>query len=106
MIAFINCFTVPAGREDEFLDLWTAVNVYMAAKPGYVDHQLRRSLEPGATYRFVNFAHWESAEAWSAAHDEGFRALVTAPEWSDFGSLPALYESEPVHQGSRAAGEA
>src|SRR5690349_463081 len=100
MITFVNCFSVPAGREDEFLCLWTTVNVYMAVKPGYVDHALHRSIDPNAAYRFVNVAHWESAEAWRAAHDAGFRALVQAPEWADFTSLPGLYENEPVHAGT------
>jgi heme-degrading monooxygenase HmoA len=99
MITFINCFTVQAGREEEFLPLWQEVNTYMAAKPGFVDHRLHRSLDPAATYRFVNLAHWESTDAWQQAHDEGFRALVQRAEWQDFPSLPGLYE--PVHEGVR-----
>lgn len=99
MITFINCFTVPPGREEEFFSLWQDVNAYMAAKAGFVDHRLHRSLDPAATYRFVNVARWESPEAWQEAHDEGFRALVQQPQWQDFPSLPGLYE--PVHEGSR-----
>ncbi len=100
MIAFVNCFTIPAGREEEFLELWKVVNLHMAAKPGYVDHQLHRSLDPNAPFRFVNFAHWDSVDSWRAAHDDDFRALVTAPQWHDFTSVPGLYEDEPVHQGA------
>ncbi len=102
MITFVNCFTVPAGREEEFLAQWTAVNHYMAAKPGYVDHALHRAVDANSTYRFVNIAHWESAPAWRDAHDEGFRALLADPVWQDFSSVPGLYENEPVHHGNRA----
>ncbi len=92
MVKFINCFEVPAGREEEFVGLWTDVNAYMVGKPGYRSHQLHRSLAPDARYRFVNYVEWESADHWRAAHDAGFRAMVTRPEWAPFPSTPALYD--------------
>ena len=100
MVTFVNSFTVPAGSEDHFLQLWESVNVYMAAKPGYVDHTLHRSVDPAAPFRFLNIAHWDSSEAWRAAHDAGFRAMVTAPEWRSYPSVPVLYDAEPVHHGA------
>lgn len=96
-VPFVNCFEIPPGQEETFLALWQKVNAYMAAKPGYVSHRLHRSLAPDARFRFVNYAEWESAEQWRAAHDEGFRELVSGPEWSDFSSTHALYEV--VHSG-------
>jgi hypothetical protein len=48
-------------------------------------------------FRFVNVARWASVEDFNAAHDEGFRALVSQPAWTDFRSLPGLYEV--VHEG-------
>lgn len=71
MVTFINCFEVPAGRDEDFLVLWGEVNAYMAAQPGYVDHRLHRAVSQQARYRFVNVAHWDSADAWRAAHDDG-----------------------------------
>ncbi len=97
MTPFINCFEVPAGSEEAFLSLWQEVNAYMISKPGYISHQLHRSLAPGARFRFINYALWESPEHWSAAHDAGFRALVAGPEWRPFTTTPALYEV--VHAG-------
>jgi mannose-6-phosphate isomerase-like protein (cupin superfamily) len=96
-VPFVNCFEVPAGREEAFLALWREVNAYMSAKPGYVCHRLHRSLAPDAKFRFVNYAEWETIEDWRAAHDEGFRQLVSGPEWAEFSSSPALYEI--VHAG-------
>lgn len=92
MQPFINCFEVPAGREEKFLAMWREVNAYMRAKPGYVSHRLHRSLSADARYRFINYVHWDSVETWQAAHDDGFRELVTKPEWAEFTSTPALYE--------------
>jgi heme-degrading monooxygenase HmoA len=92
MVQFVNCFEVPPGHEDEFFALWQSVNDYMVAKPGYVGHKLHRSLADEARYRFVNYVEWESPERWREAHDDGFRALVSRPEWAPFPSTPALYE--------------
>jgi heme oxygenase (mycobilin-producing) len=94
MVEFVNCFEVAPGTEDEFFANWQQVNAYMKEKPGYLGHRLFRSLSPEARFRFVNSAQWESPEAWKAAHDDGFRALVAG---AGFVSTPALYEV--VHQG-------
>jgi len=97
MITLVNCFEVPAGREDEFFALWQQVNSYMRAKPGYLEHKLHRSLAPDARFRFVNVARWTSQADFDAAHDDGFRALVSRPEWAAFRPFSTLYEV--VHEG-------
>ena len=99
-VTLLNCFEVPAGREEEFFGLWRQVNLYMRAKPGYLEHKLHRSLAPDAAYRFVNVAVWESEAYFQAAHDDGFRALVSQPAWAEFRSHPALYEV--FHEASRS----
>jgi len=96
-VTLVNCFEIPAGREDEFFSLWEQVNNYMRQKKGYVAHKLHRSLVPDARFRFINVARWASAEDFQAAHDERFRAMVSQPAWAAFRSLPALYEV--VHDG-------
>lgn len=100
-VTLVNCFEIPAGREDEFFGLWQQVNAYMQTKPGYIGHKLHRALAPGAAFRFVNVAQWASAAHFQAAHDEGFRALVNQPVWAAFRHHPALYEV--VHQGQAHA---
>lgn len=97
MITLINCFEVPAGREEEFFEAFKRVNAYMRAKKGYVSHQMHRSLAVDARYRFVNVVQWASREECEAAHDAGFRDLVMKPAWSEFRSTPGMYEV--VHEG-------
>lgn len=97
MVTLVNCFEVPAGREDEFFSMWQEVNAYTRKKKGYLEHKLHRSLAPDARFRFVNIARWMSLEDFQAAHDDGFRAMVQQPAWSAFRSSPALYEV--VHEG-------
>jgi len=43
-------------------------------------------------------AEWESAEHVAQGHDDGFRQLLSGPQWSAFRSTPALYEV--VHMGA------
>jgi len=95
-VTLINCFEIPRDREDEFFALWQQVNAYMRRKKGYLEHKLHRSLAPDAQYRFVNVARWASRDDFDAAHDDGFRALVSQPSWASFRAHPALYEV--VHQ--------
>jgi len=103
-VTLINCFEVPAGREDEFVGLWKQINAYMQTKPGYLEHKLHRALSPDARFRFVNVARWESADHFGAAHDEGFRTLVGQPEWAAFPRHPAIFEV--VHTGEATAATA
>lgn len=100
-VTFINLFEVRPGRENAFFSLWEQVNAYMQGQRGYQGHRLHRALAADASYRYANVALWESAEAWRAAHDEGFRELVSQPEWREFPSTPALYEL--VHTGEPTA---
>jgi heme-degrading monooxygenase HmoA len=97
MVTLINSFEVPAGREDEFLELWKQVNTYMQTKPGYLGHRLHRALAPEAPFRFVNVARWASMADFQGAHDAGFRELVSNPAWTAFPSRPFVHEV--VHDG-------
>jgi heme-degrading monooxygenase HmoA len=93
-IVFINSFEVPAGRDEAFLELWTQIDGYMCAKPGFRWRRLHRSLDPAARLRYVNVAGWDSAEQFEAAHDGGFARMQAQPEWSEFPALPSLYTVE------------
>jgi heme-degrading monooxygenase HmoA len=99
-VVFVNLFEVPEGRDEAFFALWEQVNSYMQRQPGYESHALHRALTPNATYRYVNIARWSSAESWEAAHDDGFRALVSQPGWQEFPPRPCLYEV--VHSAQAA----
>jgi heme-degrading monooxygenase HmoA len=92
----VNLFEVPTDSEDAFLDFYRRINAYMQRKSGYVGNRLHRSLGPDARYRFVNVVEWESAEACSRGHDEGFRAIVGPSDRLPFTSTPALYEVADV----------
>jgi heme-degrading monooxygenase HmoA len=96
-VTLVNCFDVPAGREEEFFTLWQEVNAYMRTKPGYLGHRMHKALSADASFRFVNVAQWASTDHFRAAHDDGFGALVSKPAWAPFKSQPGLYHV--VHEG-------
>jgi heme-degrading monooxygenase HmoA len=98
MVRLINCFEVPADRDDEFLARFREVNAYMAGKPGYRGHRLHRALAADARFRFVNYVEWQSAEHLAAARDPGYLELVRAVLAVGVTSTHALYEI--VHEGS------
>ena len=89
-VTFINCFEVAPEADADFLATWRTVNAYMIRQPGYLAHALHRALGDDARYRFVNVVRWSNAEEFEAAHDEGFRALVT-PDYP-YRFVPALFE--------------
>lgn len=99
-VTFINCMVVAPGREDEAFAVWREINAYMVTKPGYRWHRLHRRSDPSAPFGQINLARWESAEAWRAAHDAGFRALAARP---DLPFEPVATLCELVDDPERAA---
>ena len=84
-VTLINCFNIPAGREDEFFALWRQVNAYMRTKPGYLGHKLHRALAPDAPFRFVDVAQWASR---GALPSRARRRLSRAGQPTGLGGVP------------------
>ncbi len=66
-IVLINAFEVPDGQDEAFLAGWERARAFLATQQGYLSTRLHRSLSPGADFRFINVALWESAQAFHAA---------------------------------------
>jgi heme-degrading monooxygenase HmoA len=62
-VVLINVFSVPRGKEDEFVAWWKEVSEEWKKQPSFVDARLHRSLNPDARFPFINGAHWESPDA-------------------------------------------
>jgi heme oxygenase (mycobilin-producing) len=63
----INAFEVPEGDDEAFLDAWERARAFLSTQPGYLSTCLHRSVSPGAEFRFVNVALWQSPQAFQAA---------------------------------------
>ncbi|MDA0632768.1 antibiotic biosynthesis monooxygenase [Nonomuraea sp. MCN248] len=103
-VTFVNTFLLHAPAE-EFERAFAATSEFMAARPGFLWHQLLRPLEPAPLEpaplepgplepgqhgsRYVNVAAWRD--------EESFRAAVTHPGFAPHAAaLRALAASEPV----------
>ena len=79
-VVLVNLFTLDSADEERFLEEWKHDAEFMKRQPGFISTQLHRALGPSATY--LNYAVWESTEA--------FRAAFTHP---DFQAAIAAYPS-------------
>ncbi len=77
-----------AGREEEFEIAFAAASPIIESMPGYLGHELRRSLEfPG---RYLLMVSWETL----ADHEDGFRKSDEYQEWR--GLLHHFYDPMPT----------
>ena len=70
-VVLVNVFTLAAADEADFLAVWKDDAEFMKRQPGFISTQLHRALGDSPTY--LNYAIWESTEA--------FRAAFTHPEF-------------------------
>ena len=70
-VVLVNVFTLDAADEPLFLDAWKDDAEFMKRQPGFISTQLHRAIGESPTY--LNYAVWESTEA--------FRAAFTHPEF-------------------------
>lgn len=66
-VILINAFEVPEGEDEVFLAGWERAHAFLSTQEGYIWTRLHRSLSPGADFRFVNIALWQSQQAFQAA---------------------------------------
>lgn len=91
-IVLLNTFDVPDGEAQAFQRGWARVAEVLRRQPGFVSTNLHRPV--GESRLWVNYAVWESADAFRAALATAeFRAAAAAV-------LPAgfrrLYQAEPT----------
>lgn len=89
-VVLINPFSVPKGREEEFIKMWNETAERMKNEPGFIETKLHRSLDPDARFQFINIAHWESQEAWQAAVSK----VRISEQHLPIEANPALYRVE------------
>jgi heme-degrading monooxygenase HmoA len=93
-VVLINLFTLEKADEQIFLQAWQADAAFMKRQPGFIETQLHRAIGESPTY--LNYAVWESTEAFRAAfsHPE-FRASLAAYPSSSVAS-PHLFQKVAV----------
>jgi heme-degrading monooxygenase HmoA len=79
-VVLINKFDVAPDDVEEFLKVWAADAAFMKRQPGLISTQFHRGI--GGSCVFLNYAVWESVEAYRAAfaQPEFQEALSRYPE--------------------------
>ncbi|MDB6087445.1 MAG: Antibiotic biosynthesis monooxygenase [Gammaproteobacteria bacterium] len=88
MILEFALLTLRPGSEAEFQQVFPVAEKVLAASPGYLSHELRRSIE--TPNRFALLVQWRTLED----HTEGFRGSPAFARWR--GLIGPFFESPPV----------
>ena len=93
-VVLVNVFTLDAADEPVFLDAWKDDAEFMKRQPGFISTQLHRAIGESPTY--LNYAVWESTEAFRAAfmHPEFIAKLSSYP--SSAVGAPHLFQKVGV----------
>jgi heme-degrading monooxygenase HmoA len=100
-VTLINTFIVPEEQEAEFLKNWKKTTEVYSRTSGFIETHLHRNTGVGdGTFKFINIARWESAEAWRSTHEDYTPGENSLPGVEKH---PAIYESiiEVRHQGEK-----
>ena len=100
-VTLINTFIVPEDQEAEFLKNWRETTEVFSHTPGFIETHMHRNTGVGdGTFKFINIARWESAEAWRSTHEDYPPGEDNLPGVKGH---PAIYESiiNIQHQGEK-----
>lgn len=87
-VVLINLFEVPAGVESDFLAWWKRSSDVLSKEPGFIDAKLHHSVSSEACFRFINIAHWTTADALDQARRRN-QEVLQSPHGGK--GRPALY---------------
>ena len=90
IIVLINPFIVPEDKLNETIIMWEQARDYLQTQPGYISTALHQSLGPDATFRLINVAKWESAEAFQTASKK-MTAEASLPKIEGVVPSPSLF---------------
>lgn len=90
-VTLINVFSVPKGKEDEFLRWWQDVKADITAQPGFISGKFHRSIKPESRFNFINVAVRESEEVYWRAYEKSVTPMKAKLEQLKVEMVPALY---------------
>jgi len=68
-VVAINVYSVPQGKEADFLLLWQELKETLLQGPGFLRGKLHRSFQASARFNFINVVEWENAH-YSQAYEQ------------------------------------
>ena len=91
-VTLINVFSVPRGKEEEFVQWWKAVKVDITKKPGFISGKFHRSIKANSKFNFINVAIWENEDVYWKAYEQSVTPMKAKLEQLGVEMVPALYD--------------
>jgi heme-degrading monooxygenase HmoA len=93
-VTLINVFSVPRGKEHEFVKWWQDVKTNITSQQGFINGKFHRSIKPESRYNFINVAVWENEEVYWKAYEKSVAPMRAKLEQLGVEMVPALYHVE------------
>jgi heme-degrading monooxygenase HmoA len=90
-VTLINVFSVPKGKEDEFVNWWQDVKANITKQPGFMSGKFHRSIKPDSKFNFINVAIWENEDVYWKAYEKSVTPMKTKLGQLGVEMVPALY---------------
>jgi heme-degrading monooxygenase HmoA len=90
-VTLINVFSVPKGKEDEFVRWWEDVKASITKQPGFISGKFHKSLKPDSRYNFINVALWENEEIYWKAYEKSAAPVKGKLQEMGVEMTPALF---------------
>jgi len=90
-VTLINVFSVPKGKEDEFVKWWEDVKTNMTKEPGFISGKFHKSLKPDSRYNFINVALWDNEEIYWKAYEKNAAPMKGKLQQMGVEMTPALF---------------
>ena len=90
-VTLINVFSVPRGKETEFVKWWQDVKENITAQPGFISGKFHRSIKPESRPNVINVAVWENEEVYWKAYEKSVTPMKAKLEQLGVEMVPALY---------------
>lgn len=90
-VTLINVFTVPNGKEDEFMKWWEDVKANITKQQGFISGQFHKSIKPDSRFKFINVAIWENEDLYWKAYEKSVTPMKTKLAQLGVEQTPALY---------------
>ena len=90
-VTLINVFSVPKGKEDEFVKWWQDVKANITKQPGFISGKFHKSLKPDSKFNFINVAMWENEGLYWKAYEKSAASMKSKLEHMGAEMVPALY---------------
>jgi heme oxygenase (mycobilin-producing) len=90
-VTLINVFTVPNGKEDEFVKWWEDVKANITKQQGFISGKFHKGIKPDSRFKFINVAIWENEDLYWKAYEKSVTPMKTKLAQLGVEQTPALY---------------